>query len=234
MKVVGLVGAYHCGSTIISRYLSSLPDVCAPGEIGRIFTDGWPICQCCAENCPVYTKELISGLTKENVYDVLGGRLGASTVVSSDKNMGSLLSYKMKPSVVILLTRDPVQHTVSVSGGYGSEMFAATQLVLFYNEQIALIRKEKLPMVHVRMEAFLRDPQAAVSWLAARGIVPEGSPELVQDYHSCLGNYEGATSLHVNEQRMHRHSPREDPHELERVLKPLAQCIQSLNVPHFD
>ena len=234
MKIIGIVGAIYCGSTIVSRLLSSLPGVIAPGEIEQILQHGWPICQNCGGACDLFTEEFVKSCTRKNIYEKLSEAYGgADVLVSSDKNTESLLRYSQRPSHVIMLSRDPVQHAVSISRTQGTEEQSAIELVTFYQSQINLLSIESIPYVHMRMEAFLDDPTGAVHWLAQQGIVPDGIPQFPPTFHHCLGNFDAVISKKVDKKRPFRHTPTMKREEIERLVAPLDRTFDYLPVPQY-
>ena len=109
---IAICGVSHCGSTLVSALLAAVPDVATIGESHKLtrYVDGDRRCAidvtdfanpdiihcvACGAACPLITPHFRTVLALDPVdwYRKIALRLGADTLVSSDKNLPKLLEH---------------------------------------------------------------------------------------------------------------------------------------------
>jgi hypothetical protein len=113
-KVVGIVGASFCGSTLVGILLDSLPDVRFLGETHHIHDADRPLqCRCWADCKELGFKVQLSALadkTREEWWARLSA--GSPIVVSGDKNKTCYSNFPT-PDELIVQWKDPRAWVVS-------------------------------------------------------------------------------------------------------------------------
>lgn len=243
MKLVGIIGATFCGSTIFSRILSSIPTVACPGEIHYLL-DGLPswMSTCCCyqhgESCPVLTPDLIEKATSNNVYDLLCTAYGdPDVIVSSDKSVYNYLKYNRLPDVYIVLVRDIVTHVASLARQYQSEAAAAAGINSFYLNELSIINTHSNSITTVvGFERFLEDPQKAIEWLnvVTSGVIPNAVVSFPTTFHHICGNHDAVLSLGLDAKRPSRWVLKESTAvEVKRIVSPAMKYLAGLEVPFW-
>jgi len=235
MKIVGLVGASFCGSTIFGRTLSSLPDVYFPGELHWLLDPhDVPVCYMCGEDCPVFSREFAATCTPENIYTRVASSIGAlrGVLVSGDKLMQHYERYSRQPDVFVYLTRDPLTHVASLARER-SEKEAARVWKNFTLRTLEALKRQGSAVLRVPLELFLLGPQEAVDWLSSQtDIVPKGKVWLPYQTHNCGGNRHGAASHHISPERPWKRSP-ENVELVREIVAPAVEALELCEFPTY-
>ena len=238
MKVVGLVGASFCGSTVFGRVLSSLPGVIYPGELHWLVDKhDIPLCYMCGDKCPVYGREFEKTVTLNNIYDRVAESVGGcETLVSGDKGLEHYTRYTRRPDFYILLTREPLSHIASLARVHKSSVSAAMAWSSWYSRAISKLERQGTPALHVTLEGFLSGHQQCANWLYSHtsGAIPKGKVALPKRDHNCGGNRFGAASLSIDAARPSRRViPQEEQARVQNIIENAVSRIQTLSFPTF-
>lgn len=88
MRIIGILGRSFCGSTLLSRLFTTIPNVASGGEMHWLVDDkSKAICVFCRKPCPVFNQAFFAQrFHQKNVYNMVWKTLGKPQVlVSSDK-----------------------------------------------------------------------------------------------------------------------------------------------------
>jgi len=236
MKIIGIVGASFCGSTLFGRVLSSLPGVIYPGELHWLLDPHRvPLCYKCGHGCPIYGRSAERRITPQNIYEqVAEAEGGCDVLVSGDKSLDHYQRYKRRADYYILLTRDVMSHVASLARTEKSFTAAATAWSLWHLRTIPQLENQKTPVLCVSIERFLQNPQACADWLHqfTGGIIPKGTASLPEQGHNCAGSASGVSAGAIDPNRPRQRTvPPENIAEVKAITQDAAARIREMRFP---
>lgn len=243
--VLGIIGPAHCGSTVVSRVLSSLPGVIAPGELHWLFDTprldmhAPHLCFGCGASCPVFGG-LSPGepqhITRENVYDEVATLFGgADVLISSDKSIEEYQKYRRQPDLLLLLTRSTVMQAASLASHMDMpiELAAAVQ-TNFWLREIGLINASGICAIQLSFEVFTYWQKAAVTWLhgVTGGAIPDSTPSFPAEFHHVNGSRKAMESKRIGPHVMYRHSiALAQSLRIRKIVQPATDLLESADIP---
>jgi len=215
--VIGIVGQDRCGSTLAGRLLEALEGVRMAGELHWLVdappegtfhpkVPGWPISRQCTVHgltCKVIPKDFYWSLTASDeptVYERVRHRLGARTIVSTDKYPGYFERFvKSKTMFGLLLWKAPGQDAASLVRALGeAPAHAVRQLALDYRRMMNWVDAFCTASITVYYEDLAKRPRATIEAVSKATGIPVVRPvQLISDYHSIGGNMAAASRLDV-------------------------------------
>ena len=206
MRVIGIVGPHHCGSTALSRLFAAVPGVASLGEVSH-FTRKWraywikhhgydpirqqgPLCSGCRKlDCPVYPATLAQ-FYPDPGETYARFSYGAPVVVVSDKEPRRYADMVALGDLeVVLLFRHPEAMVESLGRRYNRRPEQARlEYARGYRDLLAWSSRAKARLV-VSWDDLTRDPEGRFGALCRRLGLPEVHPlpELTTIVHHHIG-----------------------------------------------
>ncbi len=187
-RVIGIVGAAHCGSTVLNMMLGQLPGVFGAGETHWLldrarFPAGmlWP-CRIHGDKCSTLTKPLLRllGSGSGKWWEYIADAANAHTVVSTDKRPAHFDAFGL-PSVAVVLYREPQYWVPSWSMKHGVSLEAAARVWRnLYLRVVAWVKERDLPHVRLNWSKVRAEPYSAEALFRLLGL---GFSPVMLDYH---------------------------------------------------